>query len=78
MSDEEVLLQSPLLYRLLRDRSGALLLEVVVGGIAMSMVRVRLNAEETAAYVREGQAFADRLAKAIMADPPFGGRAVDV
>ncbi|WP_309893477.1 hypothetical protein [Archangium sp.] len=78
MSDEEVLLQSPLLYRLLRDRSGALLMEVVVGGIAMSMVRVRLNAEETAAYAREGQAFADRLAKAIMADPPFGGRAVDV
>lgn len=77
MSDEEVLLQSPLLYRLLRDRSGALLMEVVVGGIAMSMVRVRLNAEETAAYAREGQAFADRLAKAIMADPPFGGRAVD-
>ena len=78
MSDEEVLLQSPLLYRLLRDRSGALLVEVVVGGIAMSMVRVRLNAEETTAYAREGQAFADRLAKAIMADPPFGGRAVDV
>ncbi len=78
MSDEEVLLQSPLLYRLLRDGSGALILEVVVGGIAMSMVRVRLNAEETAAYAREGQVFADRLAKAIMADPPFGGRAVDV
>jgi hypothetical protein len=78
MSDEEVLLQSPLLYRLLRDRSGALSIEVVVGGIAMSMVRVRLNAQETAAYAREGQDFADRLAKAIMADPPFGGRAVDV
>lgn len=77
MSDEEVLLQSPLLYRLLRDRSGALLIEVVVGGIAMSAVRVHLNAQETAAYAREGQPFADRLAKAIMADPPFGGRAVD-
>jgi len=78
VSDEEVLLQSPLLYRLLRDGSGALSIEVVVGGIAMSMVRVRLNAEETAAYAWEGQVFADRLAKAIMADPPFGGRAVDV
>ncbi|PTL85709.1 hypothetical protein [Vitiosangium sp. GDMCC 1.1324] len=78
MSDEEVLLQSPLLYRLVRDRSGALIIEVVVGGIAMSAVRVRLNPQETAAYAREGQAFADRLAKAIMADPPFGGRAVDV
>ena len=78
MSDEEVLIQSPLLYRLVRDSSGALTLEVVVGGIAMSAVRVRLDAQETAAYAREGQAFAERLAKAIMADPPFGGRAVDV
>ena len=78
MSDEEVLIQSPLLYRLVRDRSGALTIEVVVGGIAMSAVRVRLDARETAAYAREGQAFADRLAQAIMADPPFGGRAVDV
>jgi hypothetical protein len=78
VSDEEVLLQSPLLYRLVRDRSGALTLEVVVGGIAMRAVRVRLNAQEMASYAREGQAFADRLAKAIMADPSFGGRAVDV
>ncbi len=78
MSDEEVLIQSPLLYRLLRDRGGALTIEVVVGGIAMSAVRVRLDAQETAAYAREGQTFADRLARAIMADPPFGGRAVDV
>jgi len=78
VSDEEVLIQSPLLYRLVRDSSGALTLEVVVGGIAMSAVRVRLDAQETAAYAREGQAFAERLAKAIMADPPFGGRAVDV
>lgn len=78
MSDEEVLLQSPLLYRLLRDRSGALIIEVVVGGIAMSAVRVRLDARETDAYAREGQAFVDRLAQAIQADPPFGGRAVDV
>jgi hypothetical protein len=78
VSDEEVLIQSPLLYRLVRDSSGALTIEVVVGGIAMSAVRVRLDAQETAAYAREGQAFADRLARAIMADPPFGGRAVDV
>lgn len=78
MSDEEVLLRSPLLYRLLRDRSGGLIIEVVVGGIAMSAVRVRLDARETAAYAREGRAFTDRLAQAIQADPPFGGRAVDV
>ena len=78
MSDEEVLLQSPLLYRLLRERSGGLIIEVVVGGIAMSAVRVRLDAQETAAYAREGRAFTDRLAQAIQADPPFGGRAVDV
>jgi hypothetical protein len=78
VSDEEVLIQSPLLYRLLRDKSGALVIEVVVGGIVMSAVRVRLDAQEMAAYVREGQAFTDRLAQAIMADPPFGGRSVDV
>jgi hypothetical protein len=78
VSDEEVLIQSPLLYRLLRERSGALSIEVVVGGIAMSVVRVRLDAQETAAYHREGRPFADRLAQAIMANPPFGGRAVNV
>lgn len=78
MSDEVVLIQSPLLYRLVRDGSGALIIEVVVGGIAMSAVRVRLDARETAAYARDGQAFADELAKAIMANPRFGGRAVDV
>lgn len=78
MSDEEVLIQSPLLYRLLRDRSGALSIEVVVGTIAMYEVRVRLDAQETADYHREGRPFADRLAQAIMADPRFGGRAVKV
>jgi hypothetical protein len=78
MSGEEVLLRSPLLYRLVRDASGGLIIEVVAGGIAMSAVRVRLNAQETTAYEREGQAFTDRLAQAIMADPPFGGRSVDV
>ena len=75
---EQVLLRSPLLYKLVRDASGALIIEVVVGGIVMSSVRVRLDAQETAAYAREGQAFTDRLAQAIMANPPFGGRSVDV
>jgi hypothetical protein len=75
---EQVLLRSPLLYKLVRDASGALIIEVVVGGIVMSAVRVRLDAQETAAYAREGQAFTDRLAQAIMANPPFGGRSVDV
>ncbi len=78
MSGEQVLLRSPLLYKLVRDASGALIIEVVVGGIALSAVRVRLNAQETAAYEQEGQAFTDRLAQAIMANPPFGGRSVDV
>jgi len=78
LSQEEVLIQSPLLYKLVREPGGALVLEAVVGGIAMYSVRVRLNAEETAAYAREGQAFADRLAQEIMANPRFFGRAVDV
>jgi hypothetical protein len=76
VSDEEVLLQSPLLYRLLRAPDGTLTLEVVVGGFAMYEVRVTLTAQEAASYAREGRAFADRLAQAIMADPHFGGRAV--
>jgi hypothetical protein len=76
VSDEEVLIQSPLLYRLLRAPDGTLTLEVVVGGIAMYEVRVRLDAAEAAAYAREGRAFADRMARAIMANPAFGGRAV--
>lgn len=78
MSGEQVLLRSPLLYKLVRDASGGLIIEVVVGGFAMSAVRVRLDERETAVYEQEGQAFTDRLAQAIMADPPFGGRAVDV
>jgi hypothetical protein len=78
MSDEQVLLRSPLLYKLVREASGALVIEVVVGGIVMYAVRVRLDEQETAAYAREGQAFTDRLAQAIMADPPFGGRSVEV
>jgi len=76
--EEEVLIQSPFLYRVVRDAKGALAIEVVVGGIALSTVRVSLNDQETAAYASEGPAFIDRLARAIMADPPFGGRAVDV
>ncbi|MFP2912588.1 hypothetical protein ACLESD_47765 [Pyxidicoccus sp. 3LFB2] len=76
MSDEEVLHQSPLLYRLLRAPDGSLILEVVVGGFAMYEVRVRLTPEEAESYAREGRAFADRMAQAVMADPPFGGRSV--
>ncbi len=76
MSDEEVLLQSPLLYRLLRERSGALSLEVVVGGVAMSVVRVRLDAQEALTYAREGAPFIERLAQAVLVDPSFGGRSV--
>ncbi|WP_375759669.1 hypothetical protein [Corallococcus exercitus] len=76
MSDEEVLLQSPLLYRVLRGKDGALSIEVVVGGIVQFEVRVRLNAEETESFQREGRAFSDRMAQAIMANPPFGGRSV--
>lgn len=78
MSGEQVLLRSPLMYQLVRDSRGALIIEVVVGGIAMYSVRVRLDAQETAAYAQEGQAFTDRLAQAIMANPRFGGRAEPV
>jgi len=77
MSDEQVLYVSPLLYRLLREADGALVIEVVVGGFAMSAVRVRLTAEEAQAYAREGPAWADRLARDIMARPSFDGRAYD-
>ncbi|MCE9671625.1 hypothetical protein LY474_27840 [Myxococcus stipitatus] len=76
-SEEQVLYVSPLLYRLLRAADGALVIEVVVGGFAMSAVRVRLTAEEAQAYAREGQAWADRLARDIMARPSFDGRAYD-
>ncbi|HLT37932.1 MAG TPA: hypothetical protein VK034_16720 [Enhygromyxa sp.] len=71
---EQVIYQSPMMYRLLRDGDG-LLIEVVVGGIAMSAVRVRLSADEADEYEREGSRASDRLASAIMADPRFGGRA---
>nr|WP_242588670.1 hypothetical protein [Corallococcus macrosporus] len=64
------------MYRVLREKGGALSIEVVVGGIVQFEVRVRLNAEETGSFHREGRAFADRLAQAILADPPFGGRSV--
>jgi hypothetical protein len=75
VSQEQVLYQSPLLYRVLREEDGALSIEVVVGGIAMTTVRVRLTAQEAEAYAREGSAFTDRLAQEIMAQPSFGGRA---
>ena len=72
---EEVIHQSPMMYRLLREPGGELIIEVVVGGIAMSAVRVRLSDDEAHGYEREGVQFCDRLASAIMADPRFGGRA---
>jgi hypothetical protein len=74
-SKEQVLHQSPMLYRLVREPSGALIIEVVVGGMAMYEVRVRLEPDEVAAWEREGSQFSDRLAQAITADPKFGGRA---
>jgi hypothetical protein len=77
VSREQVLYQSPLLYRVLREEDGTLLIEVVVGGIAMSTVRVRLTAQEAQAYARTGSAFTDQLAREIMAQPSFGGRAFD-
>jgi hypothetical protein len=77
VSAEEVLYTSPLMYRVLREPGGALVIEVVVGGMAMMAVRVRLSAEESAAYAREGNAYSDRLAREIMGNPRFGGRAYD-
>ncbi|MFV8754812.1 hypothetical protein ACNOYE_30060 [Nannocystaceae bacterium ST9] len=73
---EQVVYQSPMMYRLLRER-GELVLEVVVGGFALSAVRVRLSADEAQAFAREGSPFSDRLANAIMADPRFGGRSYE-
>jgi hypothetical protein len=76
-ADEEELYASPMLYRLLR-MGGELVLEVVVGGMAMSTVRVHLTEEESAAYARLGQAAIDDLAQRIQANPSFFGRAVSV
>lgn len=50
----------------------------MVGGIALYAVRVVLTTDEAAAYEREGTAALDRLAQRIQADPPFGGRALQV
>jgi|GEM_PF-824323 len=75
MSAEQVVYQSPMLYRLLRDGSEALIIEVVVGGIAMSAVRVRLSDDEAAHYARAGSSYSDQLAQAITANPRFDGRA---
>lgn len=77
MSAEEVLYQSPLMYRMLREASGSLVIEVVVGGMAMYTVRVRLDEREAEDYAREGTRCSDRLAKAIMAEPTHGGRAYE-
>lgn len=78
MSAEEVLYQSPLMYRMLREAGGTLVIEVVVGGIAMYTVRVRLDGDEAAAYTREGSGYSDRLARDIMARPKYDGRAYEV
>ncbi|NVI97354.1 hypothetical protein HV824_04370 [Myxococcus sp. AM009] len=78
MSEEQVLIQSPLMYRLVRSAEGALFLDVVVGGIAQFTVRVVLTAQEAEAYGRLGRPYADRLAMDVMASPAFGGRAIRV
>jgi hypothetical protein len=75
---EEELFTSPMMYRLLRAADGSLAIEVVVGTIAMSTVRVQLAADEAAAYHGEGRAATDRLAEAIVQNPKFFGRAVAV
>ncbi|AGC48956.1 hypothetical protein MYSTI_07684 [Myxococcus stipitatus DSM 14675] len=77
MSGEEVVYQSPLLYRVLREADGGLVIEVVVGGIAMDAVRVRLTEREAEDFARDGHVFSDKLARAIMAQPFFGGRAYE-
>ncbi|WP_338873390.1 hypothetical protein [Myxococcus stipitatus] len=77
MRGEQVVYQSPLLYRVLREAGGELVIEVVVGGIAMDSVRVRLTEPEAEAFLREGHAFSDKLARDIMAWPFFGGRAYE-
>jgi len=78
VSEEQVLIQSPLMYRLVRAGDGTLFLDVVVGGIAQFTVRVLLTAQEAEAYARLGRPYADRLAMDVMANPSFGGRAVRV
>lgn len=75
MSSEEELYKSPLLYRVLRKPEGALVLEVVVGGIFMSTVRVDLDEAEAARFAQQGAQFADRMALQIMSEPTYGGRA---
>jgi hypothetical protein len=74
VSGEEVLYKSPYMYQLVRAPDGTLIIEVVVGGFALYEVRVRLNEEEAASYAREGTAFTDRMAQAIVASPAYGGR----
>lgn len=76
--EDEELFTSPRMYRLLRAGDGSLAIEVAIGGIATSTMRVRLTAEEATAYQREGRVATDRLAQDIEANPPFFGRAVAV
>lgn len=75
MSGQQVLYQSPMMHRLLRNSDGSLVLEVVVGGMAMHEVHVTLSAEEVRGWEREGKGYIDRMAAAIVADPDFDGRA---
>ena len=75
MSAEEVLYRSPMLYTVLRDTTGALVIEVVAGGAVMYEVRVRLEPPEVEAWQRDGATFTDGLAQRIAAEPTFGGRA---
>lgn len=78
MSAEEILHRSPMLYTVLRDATGALVIEVVAGGAVMYEVRVRLEPAEIEAWQRDGAAFTDGLAQRIAAEPTFGGRAYAV
>jgi hypothetical protein len=71
--EEELLRNNAWMYRLLRAPEGTLILEVVVGGMAMYEVRVRLTEEEAATYAREGADFIDRMAKDVIANPRFYG-----
>jgi hypothetical protein len=56
----------------------ALYQQQVIGGFAMSSVRVQLNEQEAAEYAKRGQAATDELAQHVMENPRFFGRAVPV
>ena len=75
MSEETIILHnSPMMYDVIREASGALVIEVVVGTIALYTVRVRLDASEQASFEREGAIFSDAMARAIMSNPVYNGR----